>query len=52
MKLETGQISDQHFTVSGPRILWVEGVFLFRKELQDESDAKIWLQIEFEDVII
>ena len=52
MKLETGQISISISQSQDQEFLCVEGVFLFRKELQDEFDAKIWLQIEFEDVII
>lgn len=47
LDLDTDQISEQPFRFSGPGVLIVEGVFLFRKELRDAIDFKIWIQIDF-----
>ncbi|MFK8034891.1 MAG: AAA family ATPase [Hyphomicrobiales bacterium] len=51
LTLETDQISDREFTFSGPGVLIIEGVFLFKKEMRDLFDFKIWLQIEFEQAM-
>lgn len=48
LNLETDQISEQEFRFPGPGVLIVEGVFLFRKELRDAFDLKIWIQIDFD----
>lgn len=51
LELETDQISEREFDFPGPGVLIVEGVFLFKKELRDLFDLKIWLQIDFEDAM-
>lgn len=48
LELETDQIRHREFGFSGPGVLIVEGVFLFKRELRDLFDLKIWLQVEFE----
>ena len=48
LDLETDQISTQLFDFTGPGFLIVEGVFLFRKELRDWFDLKIWIDIDFD----
>lgn len=48
MNLDTDQIVARDFRFNGPGVLIVEGVFLFRSELRDKFDLKIWLDIGFE----
>ncbi|MCC5970764.1 MAG: hypothetical protein JJU15_12520 [Pararhodobacter sp.] len=48
LDLETDQVSKCCIELSGPGILIVEGVFLFRKELREKFHFKIWIEISFE----
>jgi len=52
LNLETDQITACHLEFNGPGILIIEGVFLFRKELREQFDFKIWIDIDFEDAMI
>jgi len=51
LDLESDQVSEKKFSFFGPGILVVEGVFLFRKEIRDCFDLKIWLDISFTDAM-
>lgn len=48
LELETDQILEKDFSFDGPGVLIVEGVFLFKKELRQKFDVKIWLDVSFE----
>ncbi len=51
LELETDQVLERDFKFIGPGVLIIEGVFLFRKELREHFDLKIWLDISFEDAM-
>ncbi len=48
LDLVTDEQSERMFQFSGPGVVIVEGVFLFRRELQSHFDLKIWLDVTFE----
>lgn len=51
LNLDTDQRSTREFAFHGPGVLLVEGVFLFKKELRDKFDLKVWIEIPFEDAM-
>lgn len=48
LELESDQIVERPFQFVGPGVLIIEGVFLFRKELREKFDFRIWLEVDFE----
>lgn len=51
LELETDQILEQDFVFEGPGVVIVEGVLLFRRELHQKFDVRVWLHISFEDAM-
>lgn len=51
LELETDQILEQDLSFDGPGVMIVEGVFLFRRELRQKFDVRIWLEISFESAM-
>ncbi|MEP5757829.1 MAG: AAA family ATPase [Litoreibacter sp.] len=48
LDLDTDQIERRCLEFSGPGVVILEGVFLFRKELREYFDLKVWLEIDFD----
>ena len=51
LNLDTDELSTRDFAFDGPGVLIVEGVFLFKKELRDKFDLKVWIEIAFAEAM-